>query len=153
MFSKTLIVAAIASLVAAAPTPAGAPASKRSNDSYGNMATYYDAETGAAGACGNMLSNNDRFVAVGFNSPLECGQWLGFNVNGKTSYGYVADKCESLSNFFNLAYLTILQVPHVQTTTTTCLQHSSTNSPTKVQVSLTTSGLGNWTSKKLQLIK
>ena len=105
MFSKTLIVAAIASLVAAAPTPAGAPASKRSNDSYGNMATYYDAETGAAGACGNMLSNNDRFVAVGFNSPLECGQWLGFNVNGKTSYGYVADKCKSLSNF-NLAYLT-----------------------------------------------
>ncbi|TIB74159.1 hypothetical protein E3Q22_00980 [Wallemia mellicola] len=98
MFSKTLIVAAIASLVAAAPTPAGAPASKRSNDSHGNMATYYDAETGAAGACGNMLSNNDRFVAVGFNSPLECGQWLGFNVNGKTSYGYVADKCAACAD-------------------------------------------------------
>ncbi|EIM23589.1 hypothetical protein WALSEDRAFT_31092 [Wallemia mellicola CBS 633.66] len=98
MFSKTVIVAAIASLVAAAPTPAGAPAAKRSSDTYGNMATYYDAETGNAGACGNYLSNNDRFLAVSMNSDIPCGKWMGFNVNGKTSYGYVADKCASCAD-------------------------------------------------------
>ncbi|TIA93612.1 hypothetical protein E3P99_00031 [Wallemia hederae] len=98
MFAKSLILSALAAIAIAAPTPAGAPHPKRSTDTYGNMATWYDAETGNAGACGNYLSNNDRFVAVSMNSPIPCGQWLGFNVNGKTSYGYVADKCPSCAD-------------------------------------------------------
>ncbi|TIA93633.1 hypothetical protein E3P99_00027 [Wallemia hederae] len=98
MFSKSIIVAAIASLVVAAPTHVDAPVAKRSADSYGNMATWYDSQTGNAGACGQMLNNNDRFIAVGMNSPIPCGQWMGFNVNGKTSYGYVADKCAACAD-------------------------------------------------------
>ncbi|TIA86037.1 hypothetical protein E3P81_04150, partial [Wallemia ichthyophaga] len=54
--------------------------------------------TGNRGACGQYLSNDDRFVAVGFGSSIPCGQWMGFNVNGVTSYGYVADKCASCAN-------------------------------------------------------
>ena len=76
MFAKSLILSALAAIAVAAPTPAGAPHPKRSTDTYGNMATWYDAETGNAGACGNYLSNDDRFVAVAMNSPIPCGTWL-----------------------------------------------------------------------------
>lgn len=81
MISKAFVaIATISSIVAAAPTPnpsvAGAPIPKRSTDTYGNMATWYDAETGNAGACGNYLSNNDRFIAVSNSSPIPCGQWM-----------------------------------------------------------------------------
>lgn len=83
MFYKSIVVAAIASMVAAAPTQTGAPAAKRSADSYGNKATWYNAETGNRGACGQYLSNDDRFVAVGFGSSIPCGQWM---VGEKTNY-------------------------------------------------------------------
>ncbi|EOQ98625.1 hypothetical protein E3P92_01096 [Wallemia ichthyophaga] len=97
---KAIALASLAALVAAAPTneqPVNetAPVSKRSDDTYNNIATWYNAETGNRGACGDWLSNNDRFVAVSYDNPIPCGQWVGFNVNGVTSYGKVVDKCPS----------------------------------------------------------
>lgn len=52
MFSKAFIVAAIASLVAAAPTHTDAAPAKRSADSYNNQATYYD------------VSSNTRMISI-----------------------------------------------------------------------------------------
>lgn len=82
---KAIALASLAALVAAAPTneqPVNetAPVSKRSDDTYNNIATWYNAETGNRGACGDWLSNNDRFVAVSYDNPIPCGQWV---VSGK----------------------------------------------------------------------
>ncbi|PWN45906.1 hypothetical protein IE81DRAFT_275729, partial [Ceraceosorus guamensis] len=62
---------------------------------YSGKGTYYNTETGNAGSCGNMLSNNAFTVAVAggmMNSGL-CGKTVTISANGKTAQATIADTC------------------------------------------------------------
>ncbi|EPQ32306.1 uncharacterized protein PFL1_00502 [Pseudozyma flocculosa PF-1] len=67
---------------------------------YNGDATWYDVETGNAGACGQMLKESDFVVAI--NQPQYgslnqksswCGKTITISANGKSTQARVADAC------------------------------------------------------------
>lgn len=94
-FFTATILAAAASLAAAAPSPSSAKLEARA---YSGDMTYYDA---GLGACGITSTNSDAIVALPFsfftaanpNLDPQCGRTIRITYNGNTQDATVVDKC------------------------------------------------------------